>query len=360
MPIMKAVIIGGGIAGLAVAIALKKANKEVVVREMHSMKTRQGLAFMVNSNTMEVIQSIVDIDFDLTSHEINNFFLLDCDGNKKKNIELTGWYAVKRGKLLSLLLSHLSENEYYENSAFSYFKYDGNKAVAAVFEDGSIEYGDLFIGADGINSKVRESVCEADFYPNEVNEIVCITKNTSQQSNDHIFRKYESLKKGMAFGFIPISKDEHVYFLQFDSNLYADLGCRSREGLKKLSSDFVPDFPNAVKEIIGKSDLSQAHLWINKELKLLSNYYKGNICLIGDAAHGSISLTSSGVHSGILSAIKLAEVLSENQSLEVALEEFDKDRKEANTKTIEFAQILKDQFSGRNCNMKKYNLPLYK
>jgi 2-polyprenyl-6-methoxyphenol hydroxylase-like FAD-dependent oxidoreductase len=33
-----------------------------------------------------------------------------------------------------------------------------NVAIAAVFENGETEYGDIFIGADGSNSKVRESL----------------------------------------------------------------------------------------------------------------------------------------------------------------------------------------------------------
>jgi 2-polyprenyl-6-methoxyphenol hydroxylase-like FAD-dependent oxidoreductase len=32
------------------------------------------------------------------------------------------------------------------------------------FENGETEYGDIFIGADGSNSKVRESIWKSQFY----------------------------------------------------------------------------------------------------------------------------------------------------------------------------------------------------
>jgi glycine/D-amino acid oxidase-like deaminating enzyme len=65
---LKVVIIGGGIAGLSAAIALKKDKKKVVVREKYSMKAKSGLAFMIHSKTLDDIQSLTDAQLDLTEN----------------------------------------------------------------------------------------------------------------------------------------------------------------------------------------------------------------------------------------------------------------------------------------------------
>ncbi|MFT5823266.1 MAG: 2-polyprenyl-6-methoxyphenol hydroxylase-like FAD-dependent oxidoreductase [Crocinitomix sp.] len=355
---LKIVIIGGGIAGLAAAIAFKRNKNKVVVREKNSVRNNLGMAFMIHSKTIDDINSVLECELDLKSSKINNF-VLECSGNTQNSIKLNGWYVVKRIKLLKFLQSQLTHDEYYDNSDFSHLQYKEDKAIAAVFKDGSIEYGDLFIGADGINSKIRNLVCEAHFFPNEINELVCITQHKDENINDSTFRKYLSIKKGMAFGFIPISNNEHVWFLQFDSRLYGSIFQKSSEIENDMTSQFLSELPKKVSELIESSDLKKAHLWKNQELKLLPSFYKANVCLIGDAAHGSISLTSSGVSSGISSAIKLAQVLNSTEPLQSALNKYEKARKRDNAETIKYAQRLKLQFNSPPDGIENYYLPLF-
>ena len=356
---LKVVIIGGSIAGLGLALALKRAKKKVVIREKNSIDARPGLAFLINSKTLEDIQSITDASLDISNAEINKFILINGCKNEQKKTVLTGWYALQRIKLLKFLKSHLSHDEYYENSEFSHFKYKGDKVIAAIFKDGSIEYGDLFIGADGINSRVRKSVCEAHFFPNKINELVCIIKHKEKFLYDATFRKYQ-IKKGMSFGFIPISNHEHIWFFQFDTKLYGNIFQKNKGIVTGFSSQLIAKFPKEVRELIDNSNSKKAHLWNNQELKLLSSYYKANLCLFGDAAHGSISLTSSGVSSGISSAIKLAQVLNESEPLQSALDKYEGVRKKENSKIIEHAQILKAQFNSNPISIENYCLPLFR
>jgi len=355
---LKVVIIGGGIAGLAAAIAFKKNKNQVVVREKNSIHNNSGMAFMIHMKTINDIHSLTDTELDLTNSKINNF-IIEGNRNKHNSVNLNEWYAFKRTKIIRFLQSQLTDDEYYDNSDFSHFQYKEGKAIAAIFKDGSIQYGDLFIGADGINSKIRNLVCEAQFFPNEINEIVCITKHKGENTHDSTFRKYLSIKKGMAFGFIPVSNNEHVWFLQFDNTLYRSIFQKRSEIENDLSSNLLSSFPKKVKELIERSDLNKAHLWKNQELKLLPTYYKANVCLIGDAAHGSISLTSSGVSSGISSAIKLAQVLNSNKTLQSALNAYEKARKKENAQTIKYAQRLKLQFNNPPIGIDNYDLPLF-
>jgi 2-polyprenyl-6-methoxyphenol hydroxylase-like FAD-dependent oxidoreductase len=357
---LKVVIIGGGIAGLTAAIALKLKNHDVIVKERHSFASNPGLAFMIPSNSLIDLKLLTGTELNLIKHQIRHFILLNHDGKVQQEQAITDWYAVKRITLVDYLLKHLNEKEYTEHATFSHFIYDHEKVIGAVFTDGSIEYGDLFIGADGINSKVRDSVCQTNYFQNEINELVCIVKHDQTNTNDLTFRKFESLKEGLSFGFIPISDNEHVWYLQFDHALYAKK-LLDESGKKPLiCPKLFSEFPQAIKNLILKSNLQEAHLWINKELQLLERHFNQNICLIGDAAHGSISLTSSGVHSGISSAIELASALNRDQELSKSLTNFERIRKKQHQLTIDSARKLKEQFHKIAQKNENYFLPLIK
>lgn len=357
---LKVVIIGGGIAGLTVAVALKKSGKKVVVREKNSVMDRQGIAFMVHSKTLKEIEAITNTALNVSDHKINDFLLFDGFGTLHKKTKLTGWYAVKRAKICGHLLNHLSSEEYFENSDFSHFNYKGDKIIAAVFKNGLIEYGDFFIGADGVHSQTRKSVFQAQFYPNGINELVCLFKHSGKDIQNGAMQKYESIKRGISFGFVPLSNNECVWYLQFDVQLYGDRFKKKDDLENWFNPKFLSELPTVVSDIIIKSDLKNAHYWINKELKLSSSYYKNNLCLIGDAAHASISLTSSGVASGVSSAIELATAFNNTQHIELALENYTEVRKRKNAKKIEDAQILKAQFHIDQLDAKNYSLPLLK
>ena len=348
---------GGGIAGLAAAIALKKNNHEMVVKEKNFTNNNSGMAFMIHESTVRNINSLGDRELDVINHEMNNLILTSNLHSNK--VKLNGWYAIKRVQLLNFLQSQLSTDEYHENYDFSHFQYEGDKAVAAVFKNGAVEYGDLFIGADGINSQVRNFVSEAHFFPNEINEIVCVANYEDENINDNTFRKYLSIKKGMSFGFIPVSQNEQVWFLQFDRGLYGSIFENNTQIEKAFSPQLLSEFPKEIKHVIENSDLKKSYLWKSKELKLLNTYFKSNVCLIGDAAHGSIPLTSSGVSSGISSAIELAEAINSSENLHSALSSYEELRKKKNARTIEYAQRLKLQFNNPPDSLSNYHLPLF-
>ena len=73
---LKIVIIGGGIAGLAAAIALKRNKNEVVVKEKTFTQNKSGMAFMIHENTVRNINSIGEKELDVINHEIRNVSLV--------------------------------------------------------------------------------------------------------------------------------------------------------------------------------------------------------------------------------------------------------------------------------------------
>ena len=91
---------------------------------------------------------------------------------------------MKRRDLIKYLYTLLPYDTITEGRDFSHFIYEGDKVIAAAFANGKVEDGDIFIGADGGNSKVREAIFgKINFTPIEVKEVVGIAYNEKIAKN---------------------------------------------------------------------------------------------------------------------------------------------------------------------------------
>lgn len=341
---LRIVVIGGGIAGLAFAIAMKKSGKSVVVKTKFSILGAEGMAFLINGTTLNKIIDLQINHNDLLSYPIQNFLLLNNFGSSQNDIPLSEWYSIKRYGLMQYLADQLEAADMHEDCDFSHFIYENGNAIAAIFKDGTVEYGDLFVGADGINSKVRKEVCDSQFFPSQINEIVCVVESAALPKYKHTFRKYLSVNNGLSFGYIPLNEEEHVWFCQFKSDFVPEDQKNDAASNRKICEQLLNEFPDEVRQIVAKTDFERSHLWRSQELQLLERYYKSNVCLIGDAATGSISLTSAGVSSAITSALELAHAINTTLSIDSALFNYNEVRKAAHLNLIDYASTLKQQF----------------
>ncbi len=344
---MKAVVIGGGIAGMTIAILLKRKNWDVVVCEKAISIFTRGHAFLINFEGLSILAEFLnESKIQLLKQHVNLFSLKRPDGDEKIKIQLIDWYCMKRVDLIYFLHSFFSNETLKEGRAFSHFIYKDNKAIAAVFDNGEIEYGDVFIGADGSNSKVREAIHgKTTFSPIEVNEIVGISqKKINREGKDVIFQKIQSEDKGLAFGYIPSSADEVVWFMQYDVNLSNGLEENNPESIKALCTEMMKDFPAEVKAVLGATDFKNAYIWKTRDFDLLPSFHKENIVLIGDAAHLAVPFTSAGTSNAISDAKCLAQSMDQFLNLETAFEHYYSQRSPKIESHIEQGRVLKKIF----------------
>ena len=359
---MKAVIIGGGIAGLTMALHLKRKNWEVVVCEKAVSLPNRGHAFLMNYEGLSVLSEFFsETKAHLMKQHVNLFSLKRPDDEEKIKIQLNDWYCLKRIDVISFLYSFFTHDVLIEGRSFSHFIYENNKAIAAVFENGEIEYGDVFIGADGSNSKVRNAIFgKTNFSPVEVNEIVGISgKRMSRKGEDVIFQKIQSKEKGLAFGYIPSSSDEVVWFMQYDVNLSAGAEENNPESLKAFCTEMMKDFPIDVKTVIDATDFRNAYIWKTRDFDLLPSFHKENVVLIGDAAHLALPFTSAGTTNAILDAKCLSESFGQFTTLEEAFNTYYQTRIPKVQSHLELGRILKETFLNPNkYSEREFILPL--
>ena len=280
---MKIVIIGGGIAGLAFGILMQKKRHEVVVCErFDTLPKGGGNAFMMHGQGFSILERLCNCPNNVIPGDtVNTFILKRPDEREIRYTKMDPWQCVKRVDLVSFLCRVIQIDSIKFNRVFSHFIYKFGKAIAAVFENGEIEYGDMFVGADGGNSTVREMLFgKTNFTKVEVQEILGVVNDPELvKKYKSIFTKYQCDKKGLSFGFIPFSDSEIIWYSQFDVSLSTP-ALTKEKNLYKFTKEILSDFPPLVHELLDATDFTNSYLWNTRDFDPLPWFHYSQQCSI--------------------------------------------------------------------------------
>lgn len=165
---MRALIIGGGIGGLAMAQSLTAAGVDVQVHERNSEAADwlQGYRIHLNRFGCRALRRCLPgplwdafaatagdpgAGLSFQTHRLRELLFVE----EELMTGGTGDHrAVSRIALRRLLLAGLGENVHFGRT-FERYETNPDGTVTAHFADGATATGDLLIGADGANSRVR-------------------------------------------------------------------------------------------------------------------------------------------------------------------------------------------------------------
>jgi len=321
---MKVVIIGGGIAGLTLGRFLLQKNVDVVICERSLGPPLLGHAFLMHTDGLAILRELADEKTKkLPGERVTAFSLKRPDQKEIKRVQLDSWHCIKRKDMISYLLSLIPTETIKSGRAFSHFIYEGEKIVAAAFLNGEVERGDIFVGADGGNSKVRELIHgKVKFTPVEVKEVVGVSHNAAvARTQTNIFTKFLKKENGLAFGLIPTGNDEFVWFMQYDPSI-SDVPDASPDELKDFCKRLLEKFPPVVHELLSTNDFNTTYIWNTRDFDLLPSFHKKNVVLIGDAAHLALPFTSAGTTNAILDAKAIARAICEEVDYDSAFHKY--------------------------------------
>jgi len=352
---MKVVIIGAGMAGLTLGAYLQKYQIAVCINERAETIWGGGHAFLMHRDGFSILEEWSrETGIPLPGKKVEKFCLRTPEGRDLQDMQLGSWQCIKRNDLTNFLTSLLG-TEVKDDRNFSHFLYDERqKVIAAVFTDGTTEYGDVFVGADGAYSKVRTAIAgPVSFKPGGVKEVVGVAQQEFiAREFAGIFIKFQKQSAGLAFGMIPTTATELVWFMQFDPAV-AELPSTKAEALSAFCHQQLITFPAVVQEVLNANDFNKSYLWNTRDFDLLPRFHKDNVVLIGDAAHLALPFTSAGTTNALLDARLLAELLQgvaalpdrdQDQGLDAAFKEFYQRRSPEVRKHLEFGRKLRDRF----------------
>ncbi|RAJ33443.1 FAD-dependent oxidoreductase [Pedobacter cryoconitis] len=351
---MKVVVLGGGIAGLCMGIYLHQHDIDVSVNERQIFSAVGGHAFLMHHDGITVLNELAtESNCPLPGKPVHTFILRDADGLIVNEKILEDWQCFKRTDLLACLNQLLPASRLRNNRVFSHFVYEADQVVAAAFSNGEVEYGDVFIGADGANSIVRQQLFgEVKFEPGKVKEVVGIIQHAELAAAlQGKFTKFQQKDQGLSFGLIPTSATEMVWFMQYDP-LLADIpeGINPRDSdqyhelLHELCLNLLKDFPATVQQVLKCNDFRTSYIWNTRDFDLLPSFHHQNVVLIGDAAHVALPFTSAGTTNAMLDAKTLSHCLLHYPNLSTAFSAYYQLRAESIKEHVNLGRALRDSF----------------
>lgn len=153
---MKALIIGGSIAGLFAALLLRRLGIEVAVFERARSELSGRGAGIATHPQIPAVLDLLGLDTRALGVTIGIRRMLDGGGRvvaeHERRQTMTSW-----DRLFTLLRTALPDACYRREHEFVRFE-QGGGTVTAHFADGSAATGDLLVGADGLRSSVRATL----------------------------------------------------------------------------------------------------------------------------------------------------------------------------------------------------------
>ncbi len=321
---MKIVCVGGGPAGLYLAILVKKARPdfEVTVLERNQPGDAYGFGVVFSEETLEHFELADRESYDdLTRHfvEWGDIEVRHFSGERFISSG-HGFAAAGRRDLLDLLSRRAADL-----GADLRFSTEVDTLAA-------IPEADLVVGADGANSMVRAGLSESvrptvDWRANRY-----IWFGTPKVFDRFHFIFIET-SAGLVWAHIyPYSDEGSTFIVELASDTWRALGFDKTEHLDLppgSNDEFaLEQCRDLFRDHLGDHDLvGNNSKWLRFPTITCERWHEGNVVLIGDAAHTAHFSVGSGTKLAMEDAIALTEAVVGDEPLDDALDRYEATRR---------------------------------
>ncbi|KAF5655134.1 hypothetical protein F25303_816 [Fusarium sp. NRRL 25303] len=352
-------IIGGGIAGIVLAISLLKRNIPCKIYEKAQAFTDIGAGLGISPNAQDAMvacdpsvhQAFKKVANGNTWESKKSYmfeFFNGMDGAATDSplfhIEnRTGLQGCHRGAFVNELLKLLPSHMVHFNKQLQAIEEGDAGEIRLIFQDGSIEEADAIVGCDGIKSKVRELLVGADHPSSKCS----YTHKYAYRGMIPMPQAVEVLGEERALNATMwMGKDKHLvsYPVAHGTILNVVAYCSSSEEwpsesnlvVQATKNDLLHDFDGfrpSVLKILDNTDRLDRWAIFDLGENPVPTFAKGQVCIIGDAAHASSPHHGAGAGLCIEDAAVLASILGHDTvqgraDIEDALSAFDRSRRE--------------------------------
>lgn len=316
---LRILVVGAGIAGLAVARALRLAGfrPDVTDKLPPGESTETGL--YLPGNAARALHRL-DLHHPVRplGQVIHRQRFFDADGAQLCEVDLdTLWAgvgecrALPRADLHRVLLSGAGGAVRHGAEVRTLDLLPG--AVGVTFTDGTTGEYDLVVGADGPRSSVR-ALAALGGPPRPVGQVVY---RAVLRDGPPVTEWTALLGQRSGFLMVPIGAGRlHLYADEAGTEEPADPLARLRE--------LFADYRGPVPEVLAALD--EVHVGITDEVEL-GRWHRGRVLLVGDAAHATAPTLSQGAAMALEDAVVLAESLRAAGSVEAALVAYESRRR---------------------------------
>jgi 2-polyprenyl-6-methoxyphenol hydroxylase-like FAD-dependent oxidoreductase len=320
-------IVGGGIAGMTLAIALKRAGIGCEVVELNPQWATAGLGIGLGGPALRALRMVGLLDQCVAKgFGYSHFSACDANGTVTGTVQMPrlngpdypATIGIMRQALHQVLQKAMTDAAVPIRLGVTVASLDqDDHGVALTFTDGTGGRYDLVVGADGANSKVREMLFGAAPRPKYTGQAVW--RATVSRPPDVKARISYHGPRNKA-GFNPVSNEQmYIYLVQNLPEFVRLADDHLAEVLRELLADFGGVLKAAREEIGDPSAIAYRPI---TSLIAPAPWYRGRVLLIGDAVHTATPHMAAGAGIAVEDSIVLAELIHTGSSIPAVLEAF--------------------------------------
>jgi 2-polyprenyl-6-methoxyphenol hydroxylase-like FAD-dependent oxidoreductase len=324
----RVLVVGGGITGSVLSLALAQRGVEVVLAEIRKEWSGVGHGITIQGNALKAFASVGILD-ELLGKGVpfNNLRLKTADGGVIAELptphtggaDLPSTMGALRSDLADILASAVQAEPGVDVRLGTTVTAldDRGHGVAATLTDGSVEIFDLVVGADGIRSSVRSMIgIEQGPEPVGMGIWRVVAKRPAAMDCAEVYYGGPKFKAGYS----PIS-DDLCYAYLLEGNLDRSFVGEGPNGhVMKEHGQGYGGIWGEVRDSMA-DDAIVNYQWIEAIL-LEDPWYRGRVIVIGDAAHACPPLIAQGAAMCAEDAVVLAEILTSGSPVEEVLPAF--------------------------------------
>ena len=335
----RVLIIGAGIGGLSLAIKLKMPGISFRIIEKQKLWEIKGLAMSIQGQGIKSASSMGILE-EIQKH------------GKSRNLQKI---EDSNGRVLKKLIKNLSDDSFIiqrdtlhkslrnrvpevEMNLSVTKKVEINNKIYVSFSDGSSDYFDLVVGADGVNSEVLNTSAENPVYRTGTSPIIYSgTAIWGIKTNIEYKRIFEVWDQKGVCALYPVENGTVFSFIKKVPISFSSSREERASHIKKYFSSFNQDL---IKDTLKNlpDEIFFDHIRYTRPEK----WNRGRITLLGDACHSMSPLSGMGANLAMTDAVGLAEVIKRSDSiddLQAELEFFNSIRKKEADRAYQLSRL---------------------
>jgi 2-polyprenyl-6-methoxyphenol hydroxylase-like FAD-dependent oxidoreductase len=318
------VIVGGGIGGLATAIALRQQGFGIAVCEQAEELREIGAGLSVWPNATRVLKRLGVLQDVLDrSATLERLQLRTWKGKLLSDIKTVADFetpsvCIHRAELLSILAEQIPNECVHLGERLESFEERGEVVIAS-FSDGLKVEGHALIGADGLNSTVRAQILDPS-KPIYRGYWACrgVAPFTLPKHDSHT--AIETWGPGQRFGIEPMSRGR-VFWYATANAIEGALG--AQPGWKDELREKFRQWPSPIPEVIEATEREAILKHEIVDRRSVRRWGEGCVTLLGDAAHPTTPNLGQGACMAIEDAFVLAQCLTRKGEMQGRLRKYE-------------------------------------